>query len=324
MAHDLTDTDRALIGILHENGRAPFAEIARELAISSKTVAKRVGDLVAAGVVQIVTITDPQLLGYEAIALVGMRLDHSRPSSEVAADLAAIPAVDYVIVTTGRFNLLVELLATDTATLARTIEEQVLAVAGIGASEVFPYLRLAYQDPRLLTARRGRAAAAPATRGVDAVDRAILEQLSVDGRMPFLTVGRALGVSEAQVRQRVNRMVEGGVTRVLALTNPASLGFRTSAWLSISAAPGASVVTLADRVAELPAVSYVAVTAGRFDVFAEAICADQGDLLSMLDDELRRIDGVAGVEAAIYLELRSKVVAAPDATTIGERTWTQT
>jgi DNA-binding Lrp family transcriptional regulator len=311
MAHTLTPVDRALIEALQDNGRAPFTQIARELGITEKTARKRVGDLVERGVIQIVTITDPRLLGYHAMALVAITLDSSRPPSAVASELAAVGAIDYVIVTTGRFNVLVEVLAADTQALARVIEEDVLAVPGIATTEVFPYLRLEYQEPRFLAARAGRAARRPAADSIDDVDRAILSELSGDGRMPFQTVAHALSVSEAQVRQRVNRMIESGAAQILALTDAASLGFRTSAWLSIKAGPGASVTELAKRIAQVPSITYVAITAGRFDIFAEAVCVDEDDLLVLLDEQLRPLAGVGRVEASVFLDLRYKRVSAP-------------
>lgn len=247
------------------------------------------------------------------MAMVGIRLDHSRPASEIAADLAEIEAADYVIITTGRFNLLLELLAPDSQALARIIEAEVLTVRGIGGSEIFPYLRLEYQEPRFLAVRPDHAAGDPTEKRVDEVDRLILAELSVDGRMPFQTIAQTLGVSEAQVRQRVGRMIESGAARILAVANPASLGFHTSAWLCVSVMSGTAITDLARRIAAMPPITYIAITAGRFDIFAEAVCADEGDLLALIDDQLRPLEGIGRLEAAVYLDVRYTRVSAPSA-----------
>lgn len=308
MSEELTPLDRELIRILQDNGRAPFTQIAREVGITEKTVRKRVGDLVARGVIHIVAVTDPRLLGYDALALVGVKLDHRRPVGEVAAELAQIGAVDYVVVATGRFDLLVEVLAADMSALATVIQQEVLSVQGIAGSETFPYLSLRYQEPRFQAARVGRPPGGMKEQRVDDVDRRILAELSEDGRAPFQTIARTLGVSEAQVRQRVNRMVDCGTARILAITNPAGLGFTTTAWLAIAAAPGTSLVDLAARVAEVPSITYVAVTAGRFDLFAEAVCVDSDDLLGLFEEQLRPLPGVARIEAWVYLDLFYKQI----------------
>jgi Lrp/AsnC family transcriptional regulator for asnA, asnC and gidA len=306
---DLPPVDREIIRLLQINGRAPFAQIARELEVSEKSVRKRVAHLLASDVIQVTTIAEPAVLGHHAMALVGLRLDHSRTSSDVAAELADIPAVDYVVITTGRFHLLVELLGPDLPTIMRVVEERILAVDGVNGSETFPYLRLHYQEPRWEAARwkvghDGTGAPHP----LDDVDRSVLRELNADGRAPFQAIARQLDVSESQIRQRVNRMVESGTIRIMAITNPASLGFRTMAWLAIEAAPGARVAEVCERIAALGSITYVVACAGRFDIFAEAICVDQEDLLTVLDEEIRALPGVARVEAFLYLGLRYKQV----------------
>jgi DNA-binding Lrp family transcriptional regulator len=306
---DLPPVDREIIRLLQINGRAPFAQIARELDVSEKSVRKRVAHLLASDVIQVTTIAEPAVLGHHAMALVGLRLDHSRTTSEVAGELAEIPAVDYVVITTGRFHLLVELLGPDLPTIMRVVEERILAVDGVNGSETFPYLRLHYQEPRWEAARWkvGHDGAGVPHR-LDDIDRSVLRELNADGRAPFQAIARQLDVSESQIRQRVNRMVESGTIRIMAITNPASLGFRTMAWLAIEAAPGERVAAVCEQIAALPSITYVVACAGRFDIFAEAICIDQEDLLTVLDEEIRALGGVARVEAFLYLGLRYKQV----------------
>jgi DNA-binding Lrp family transcriptional regulator len=311
-ATDLSPVDREIIRILQVDGRRPFAQIGREVGITEKTARKRVHELLARDVIQITTVTDPELLGYRAIALVGLRLDNGRPTSSVASELAGIAAVDYVLVTTGRYHLLVEVMCTDLAALADTVENEIMAVAGVADREILPYLRLYYQEPRWEAARwkspdRGVATSPP----LDDVDRQILAELNADGRLPFQAVARKLGASESQIRHRVNRMVDGGAVRILGITNPRSLGFNTIAWLGVVAAPGVRAEDLAHQLAALPSITYVVLCAGRFDLLAEVICFEHQDLLSVLDDQVRELDAVALIETFVSLDLRYKRVSAP-------------
>jgi DNA-binding Lrp family transcriptional regulator len=311
----LSPADREIVRILQDNGRASSAHIARELGITEKSVRKRVAQLVDNEVIEIITVTDPEVLGYHAMALVALRLDPGRRPSHIAAELAEIPGVDYVVLTTGRFHALVEVLAPDTAGLTAIVEESILAVEGIAAREVFPYLRLQYQEPRWEAARwKSDNAGVASGHRLDAVDRRVLRELSADGRAPFQSIADTLGVSESQVRQRVNRMLESGTMRVLAITNPASLGFQTIAWVGIVATPDVRIADLAARVAAVASITYVVVSAGRFDVFAEAICVDHEDLLSVLDDQIRTLPGVARTEAFLAVGLHHKRLPAVLAT----------
>jgi Lrp/AsnC family transcriptional regulator for asnA, asnC and gidA len=313
LAVEMSDVDRAIIRSLQADGRRPYAQIASELGVAEKTVRRRVQELRANGVIEITTVTDPELLGYGAIALLGLRLAGSRPVSEVAAELAQLEAVDYVVVTTGGYDLFVEVLCRDWRELLRTVEREVFPTAGVREHEIFPYLRFHYQEPRWEAARwkspdgrRGSAALA-----LDEVDHAILLELNADGRVPLQRVARKLAAPLSQVRQRVARMVGSGAVRVIAITNPTSLGFTTMAWLGIQAAPGVRVEALAEHVSSLASIAYVVVCAGRFDVFAEAICVDREDLFLVLDDQVRPLPGVARVETFLYLDLHYKRLRPP-------------
>jgi len=105
----------------------------------------------------------------------------------------------------------------------------------------------------------------PAHALLDDVGKAIVEQLQEDGRRPYATIARAVGLSEAAVRQRVARLQEAGVIQIVAVTDPLQLGFRRQAMVGIKSA--GDVVDLADALAEMPEVDYVVITAGSTETF---------------------------------------------------------
>jgi DNA-binding Lrp family transcriptional regulator len=304
----MSNLDRAIIRTLQADGRRSYLSIAGELGVSEKTVRKRVNDLRTNGVIEITTVTDPQLLGYGAMALVGVRLDGTRAASEIASELALLDAVDYVVVTTGRYGLFVEVVCRDSRELLATVQGEIAPAGGVRETEIFPYLRFHYQQPRWEAARWKHPDGEPATDPLtlDELDRAILVELNLDGRVPLQQVARRLAVSLSLVRQRFTRMVGSGAVRVIAITNPNSLGFTTVAWLGISVAPGATVLELANEISALASVAYLVICAGRFDIFAEAICTDPDDLLRVLDEELRPLPGIARLESFVYLDLHYK------------------
>lgn len=136
---------------------------------------------------------------------------------------------------------------------------------------------------------------------LDEVDKAIIEALQVDGRLPYSELGPRVGLSQAAVRQRVKRLLDAGVMQVVAVTDPASLGFGMQALVGITV--DGDLRAVAKELAAIEEIDYVVVTTGRFDVFAEVVCTDTSALLGLVADRIRAIDGVASTEVFTYLDL---------------------
>lgn len=139
------------------------------------------------------------------------------------------------------------------------------------------------------------------TARVDDVDRRIVAALQRDGRRPFTSIGRELGLSEAAVRQRVARLQAAGIMQVVAVADPMTLGYQAMAMVAISV-EGRARRQVADAVERLPEVSYLVLTAGSYDMLAEVVCEDNDHLLRLLSD-LAGIDGVHRTETFMYLRL---------------------
>jgi Lrp/AsnC family transcriptional regulator for asnA, asnC and gidA len=139
---------------------------------------------------------------------------------------------------------------------------------------------------------------------LDDVAKAIIEQLQQDGRRSYAAIGKEVGLSEAAVRQRVQRLVEGGVMQIVAVTDPLELGFARQAMVGIRVS--GPVQPVADAIAELDEVDYVVVTAGSFDVLAEVVAESDEDLLEIISDRIRAVPGVVTTETFMYLRLRKQ------------------
>ncbi len=136
---------------------------------------------------------------------------------------------------------------------------------------------------------------------LDAANRAIIEALQKDGRRPYGAIAEEVGLSEAAVRRRVQRLRESGVIQIVAVTNPLQLGFTRQALVGIQVEGdvrqvGAKLVALAE-------VDYVVMCAGKFDLLAEVVCEDDDRLLHLLNDAIRSIPGVRSTETFLYLKL---------------------
>ena len=139
---------------------------------------------------------------------------------------------------------------------------------------------------------------------LDAVSKSIVTELQADGRRSYADIGKAVGLSEAAVRQRVQKLTESGVMQIVAVTDPMQLGFTRQAMLGIRVSGDTREV--ADVLAALDEVDYVVLTAGSFDVLAEVICENDDDLLGLLNTRIRAIPGVVSTETFVYLKLRKQ------------------
>jgi Lrp/AsnC family transcriptional regulator, regulator for asnA, asnC and gidA len=136
---------------------------------------------------------------------------------------------------------------------------------------------------------------------LDQANRAIIEALQRDGRQPYGAIAQAVGLSEAAVRRRVQRLREAGVMQIVAVTDPLQLGFTRQAMIGLTVEGDVRVV--ADKLSALPEVDYVVMCAGSFDLLAEVVCEDDERLLAVLNDSVRSIAGVRATETFLYLKL---------------------
>lgn len=139
---------------------------------------------------------------------------------------------------------------------------------------------------------------------LDAVSKAIIEQLQSDGRRSYAEIGKAVGLSEAAVRQRVQKLTDSGVMQVVAVTDPMQLGFYRQAMIGIKVSGDATVVV--DRLSRIAAVDYLVLTAGSFDILAEIVCENDEELIDLLNKEIRGIPGVRSTETFVYLKLQKQ------------------
>ena len=149
--------------------------------------------------------------------------------------------------------------------------------------------------------RRGAVSAAP---NLDGVDQGLIEALQTNGREPFRRIAAEVGVSEATIRARYQRLCEDNILQVTGVTNPLGLGFDAQAMVGIRTS--GSPEPVAEAIAQWDEADYVVITAGQFDVLVELICADRRQLLDTTN-RMREIDGVVSTETFLYLELRKQL-----------------
>jgi Lrp/AsnC family transcriptional regulator for asnA, asnC and gidA len=144
-ALDVSDLDKRIIEQLQEDGRRPFTQIAADLGVSEAAVRARTGRLIDRGILQVVGVTDPLKLGFQQMAMIGIKVQADR-LIEVAEEIAAMPETDYVVVTAGTYDILVECVAADNDALLHFLSDKLRKIQGVRETETFVYLRLMKQS----------------------------------------------------------------------------------------------------------------------------------------------------------------------------------
>ena len=139
---------------------------------------------------------------------------------------------------------------------------------------------------------------------IDDVSKAIIEQLQFDGRRSYAEIGKAVGLSEAAVRQRVQKLTETGVLQIVAVTDPMQLGFFRQAMIGIRCT--GDTREIAQKIAALSETDYVVHTAGSFDILVEVICENDDEFIELLNSKIRSLPGVTSTETFVYLKLHKQ------------------
>jgi Lrp/AsnC family transcriptional regulator, regulator for asnA, asnC and gidA len=139
---------------------------------------------------------------------------------------------------------------------------------------------------------------------LDDIDRAIIELLQGDGRMPFTRVAAEVGLTEGAIRQRVQRLTDAGVMQIVAVTDPMSVGVRRVAMIGARVQGDAEAT--ATSIAEMSEVEYLVATTGRYDLMFEVVADDDTHLMQLLSQLRSRAD-VVEVEAFTCLKLFKQV-----------------
>ncbi|MDT5031718.1 MAG: Lrp/AsnC family transcriptional regulator, regulator for asnA, asnC and gidA [Actinoplanes sp.] len=142
---------------------------------------------------------------------------------------------------------------------------------------------------------------------LDDINKQIIEHLQRDGRMSYAALAKVIGLSEAAVRQRVQRLLDGGLMQIVAVTDPLTLGFARQAMVGVKVV--GDLREVAEKLAAIPEVDYVVICAGGYDLLVELVCTDDEHLLRMLNDAIRTVPGVTVTETFMYLKLAKQTYA---------------
>ena len=138
---------------------------------------------------------------------------------------------------------------------------------------------------------------------MDAIDRAILQELQTDGRIAYAELGPKVGLSPSAARQRLQRLLDTNVVQVVGVTDPMAMAGQAMALLGVRVEGDSRAV--ADELARHDEIVYTVLTAGTFDLFTEVVCRTQAGLLDFVNDVVRAIEGVEAVESFPYFAIHT-------------------
>jgi Lrp/AsnC family transcriptional regulator for asnA, asnC and gidA len=141
---ELDEIDKAVIRELQRDGRTPYAKLGPAVGLSQAAARQRVQRLIERGVMQVVAVTDPLMVGFELEAMLGITADGDL--RRVAAEIVSIDEADYVVITSGRFDVLAEIVCTGHEALLELVNDRIRTIDGVRTVEVFTYLHLAKQS----------------------------------------------------------------------------------------------------------------------------------------------------------------------------------
>lgn len=301
----LDDTDVEIVRALQEDGRMPYGTLAQRAGVSETQVRRRVRALLDEDLISLTTVADPRVFGLEWMAWVALSTRHA-DASDIAEQLVRMPAINYVILTAGSVDVLAEVACRSADELLAVLTD-IRALGGIRRSDTLVFLALMQQryewGPARAVPGRHPLTMRDKRAELDDLDLSIIRMLAADGRASFRRISRELGVSQRLVAHRFTRLTDNDIIRVSAVANPTNLGFEAMAWLGIELYAGADFEAVASELGGLPSVSYLAATAGRYDLMAEVACRDREELLQTLAEEISAVDGIDHIDSAFYLRI---------------------
>lgn len=316
----MDELDRSIVIELQRDARKSDAQMARTLHVSGASIRRRIRKMVDDSVLRVVAVPDPQKVGYDTSAMIGVQVQPSK-IEEVASRLVKEPRVHSVFLSTGPFDLLIWVTFRSQQELADFMKFTLYAMNGVARSETMLLLREVKVSQRILDdpdgrpdqsylAREkqdssGRAGVEQKPAEIDDCDYNLILELQKDARQNDADLGRKLSMSDATVRRRVTRLLKEGIIKVGPIINPAKLGYLVT--LNIGLQMDLSKIDHAiDVLLSMPRVHYIALTTGRYDILLWATFRSQRELSDFLRLELAKVPGMARNETLVQLEIRKR------------------
>ncbi|MBM3132010.1 MAG: Lrp/AsnC family transcriptional regulator [Chloroflexi bacterium] len=296
----LDDLDLMLVAEMEANARQTITELAHKLHTNRATVRGKLQRLLRGGVIRVVTMPHPRYRGYRMQVNMGI---NALPSSidTVAMALAARRGIQHVGIFTGRYDVMAWAVLEKPEDLSDFIRIDLAGIGGITRVETMVNLEMVKVSHAFLTDQNLAATRKPLTQSIDEVDLRLIKELRRNALQSQTQLAASLNVNTSTVGRRLQRLLDEGAIRIVAVANPLALGLRTRATIGINVKPG-RVDAIADTLAGFRAVHHVLINTGQFDLIISADFPGPEDLSNFVREELGRIPGLSSHETMVCLK----------------------
>lgn len=288
---DLSELDQPLLNALHDNGRASFSALGRELGVPRQRVERRMNELLATGQLTITAQVHPAILGLHVYCHLLIRVAGS--SAALIRNLEELPEIILISAIAGGYDVVAEIGAHDAEQMHLTLQtlREMPGIRSVVGSQHVAVLKSRFNAETLLVGTAPR---------LDARDHRLIELLRRNGRMPFRELASEVGLSTASARSRVHHLINSGAVTVTAVpsTKDAPRSFLMGVGVNLNGSPE----HLTDVVHRLPSVEFAATTIGRFDAVLTMSSRSLGTLHAHLD-ALRQTPGIGVLESWLRIEM---------------------
>ncbi|MBW1902840.1 MAG: Lrp/AsnC family transcriptional regulator [Deltaproteobacteria bacterium] len=296
----LNDSDIMLIRELEGNARQSIVELARKLRTYRSTVKVRLQRLLDDRIIEILPIVDPLAMGYKTRVNLAFNTQPSEVDA-VANALASRKNIRHVSVYTGRYDVMAWAILEKPEDLGDFVKKDLTGIAGITRIETMVNLEIVKVSYAYLSDQNYAIRSQPPQQALDALDLKLIEELRIDALQPQKDLAPKLGTSPSTIGKRLQRLLDEKIIYVVALVDPAVLGYNTRATIGINAQPH-RVDAVARELASSRNVHHIVINTGYFDLIVSTDFKGPAELSKFVREDLGNIHGLVSHETMVCLE----------------------
>jgi len=299
--------DQKLLSELQIHGFQKSDTLAPSFGVGSRTIRRRLSAMKNKGLIKIIAVPNPVLLGYRGWAKIGIKVA-PEATGNVTHELIEHPSVYFVASSVGKFDFIIAVHFESIERLTYFVNSELSKVAGVISTETMmlicprKYYNFSWRAPAVNTSN-GREdyqrTASSHSYKLDEIDFKIIDALRQDGLARPAELKSRLGISESTVRKRVKEMQKHGVFKIEVAPNPRTLEYEVWATIGI-VMTNRSAHEVIDAIVNNPAVYLASVSVGRFNIIIAARFHNIDLLSQFVNVELTRIPGVVAVETFLH------------------------
>lgn len=295
------ELDLRLIAQLETNPRESNLHLARDLGVSPSTVSRKLRRLLDERIIRVVGITDPTVLGYQVRAFLALNV-RAGAGDSVAEDLARIPTVQVVFLTTGRYDILAWVVARDSGDFVSLLTGGLSSISGIQSTDIMLALKRMKVSYGMSTTINYAISEAAGPLNLDSLDQALIRELEADGRLSSTELAKKLGISRPTAHSRLRRLTEERAIRFAVIPNLLLSGNGIMAVILLKVQLSA-LTSVAEKLAAFREVRNVIIVAGGYQMAAWTTFRSTQHMSEFLRNELAVVPGIVTYETLVGLRL---------------------